>query len=67
MQGVEKPYDNSLAYLRDKTRYYDFGELKTVSPSKKEMVKKNYIRNDGFAAKLRLIDGNKTKLTMYIA
>ena len=68
VQGVGEPDDDFLARLRDEARYCDFEKLKTVTSPEEELVKIKFI--SGLRepeAKLRLLDGIKTKPTMSLS
>ena len=67
-QGVGESDDNFLARLREEVRYCDFEKLKTVIIPEEELVKIKFI--SGLRepeAKLRLLDGIKTKPTISLS
>ena len=68
VQGVGESNDDFLAGLREEARYCDFEKLKTVTNPEEELVKMKYfsgLRDP--EAKLRLLDGIKTKPTMSLS
>ena len=68
VQGVGESNDDFLAGLREEARYCDFEKLKTVTNPEEELVKIKYfsgLRDP--EAKLRLLDGIKTKPTMSLS
>ena len=66
--GVGESDDHFLARLREEARYCDFEKLKTVTNPEVELVKIKFISvlRDP-EAKLRLLDGIKTKQTMSLS
>ena len=68
VQGVGESDDNFLARLREEPRYCDFEKLKTVTNPEKELVKIKFISSlRDSEAKLRLLDGTKTKPAMSLS
>ena len=68
VQGVGESDDDFLARLREEARYCDFEKLKTVTNPEEELVKIKFISGlRDPEAKLRLLDGNKTKPTMSLS
>ena len=68
VQGVGESNDDFLAGLREEARYCDFENFKTVTNPEEELVKIKYfsgLRDP--EAKLRLLDGIKTKPTMSLS
>ena len=68
VQGVGESEDDFLARLREEARYCDFEKLKTVTNPEEELVKIKFISGlRDPEAKLRLLDGIKTKPTMSLS
>ena len=68
VQGVGESDDDFLARLREEARYCDFEKLKTVTNPEEELVKIKFISGlRDPEAKLRLLDGIKTKPTMSLS
>ena len=68
VQGVGKSDDNFLARLREEARYCDFEKHKSVTNPEYELVKTKFISGmRDPEAKLKLLDGIKTKPTMSLS
>ena len=68
VQSVGESDDDFLARLREEARYCDFENPKTVTNPEKELVKIKFISGlRDPEAKLRLLDGIKTKSTMSLS
>ena len=68
VQGVGESDDDFLARLREEARYCDFEKLKTVTNPEEELVQIKFISGlRDPEAKLRLLDGVKTKPTMSLS
>ena len=68
VQGVGESDDDFLASLREEARYCDFEKLKTVTNPEEVLVKLKFISGlRDPEAKLRLLDGIKTKPTMSLS
>ena len=68
VQGVGESDDDFLARLREEARYCDFEKLKLVTNPEEELVKIKFISGlRDPEAKLRLLDGIKTKPTMSLS
>ena len=68
VQGVGESEDDFLAHLREEARFCDFEKLKTVTNPEDELVKIKFISGlRDPEAKLRPLDGIKTKPTMSLS
>ena len=68
VQGVGESDDDFLTHLREEARYCYFEKLKTVANREEELVKIKFISGlRDPEAKLRLLDGIKTKPTMSLS
>ena len=68
VQVVGESDDDFLVHLREEARYCDFEKLKTVTNPEEELVKIKFISSlREPEAKLRLLDGIKTKPTMALS
>ena len=68
VQGIGESDNDFLARLREEARYCDFEKLKTVTNPEEELVKIKFISDlRDPEAKLRLLDGIKTKPTMSLS
>ena len=68
VQGVGESDDEILTHLREEARYFEFEKLKTAPDPEDELVKIKFISGlRDLEAKLRLLDGIKTKPTMSLS
>ena len=67
VQGAGESDENFLARLREESRYCDFEKLKTVANPEVELIKIKFISGlRDPEAKLKLLDGIKTKPTISV-